>query len=117
MKHFAGRTAVITGAGSGFGLELSRMLRGQNDGNNAIVTINVGQGGVDRQVGLLPQVLLQEAQQQPELGVAGALADGAVEGEVFGDAVAALGEASQSIATVVGTIVQSQPGCRSKPWE
>jgi peptide chain release factor 2 len=31
------------------GLELSRMLRGQNDGNNAIVTINVGQGGADAQ--------------------------------------------------------------------
>lgn len=30
-------------------LELSRMLRGQNDGNNAIVTINVGQGGADAQ--------------------------------------------------------------------
>lgn len=31
------------------GLELQRMLRGQNDGNNAIVTINVGQGGADAQ--------------------------------------------------------------------
>ena len=26
MKRLAGRTAVITGAGSGFGLELSRLL-------------------------------------------------------------------------------------------
>jgi peptide chain release factor 2 len=30
-------------------LELRRMLRGPNDGNNAIVTINVGQGGSDAQ--------------------------------------------------------------------
>jgi len=29
MKRLAGRTAVITGAGSGFGLELSRLLAGQ----------------------------------------------------------------------------------------
>ncbi len=31
------------------GLELQRMLRGPNDGNDAIVTINVGQGGADAQ--------------------------------------------------------------------
>ncbi|HEY4223630.1 MAG TPA: peptide chain release factor 2 [Myxococcota bacterium] len=31
------------------GLELQRMLRGKNDGNDAIVTINVGQGGADAQ--------------------------------------------------------------------
>jgi len=31
------------------GLELQRMLRGPNDGNNAIITINVGQGGSDAQ--------------------------------------------------------------------
>jgi peptide chain release factor 2 len=31
------------------GLELQRMLRGPNDGNNAIITINVGQGGADAQ--------------------------------------------------------------------
>jgi peptide chain release factor 2 len=30
-------------------LELQRMLRGPNDGNNAIITINVGQGGADAQ--------------------------------------------------------------------
>jgi peptide chain release factor 2 len=30
-------------------LELRRMLRGPNDGNDAIVTINVGQGGADAQ--------------------------------------------------------------------
>ncbi len=30
-------------------LELRRMLRGKNDGNNAIVGINVGQGGADAQ--------------------------------------------------------------------
>ena len=29
MKRLAGRAAVITGAGSGFGLELSRLLAGQ----------------------------------------------------------------------------------------
>ena len=37
------------------------------------------------------QVLLEEAEQQPELRIAGRLADHAVEGQVFGDAVAALG--------------------------
>ncbi|OGQ16832.1 MAG: peptide chain release factor 2 [Deltaproteobacteria bacterium RBG_16_71_12] len=31
------------------GLELRRMLRGKNDGNNAILGINVGQGGADAQ--------------------------------------------------------------------
>jgi peptide chain release factor 2 len=31
------------------GLELQRMLRGKNDGNDAIITINVGQGGADAQ--------------------------------------------------------------------
>ena len=45
MKHFKGRTAVITGAGSGFGLELARI--GAREGMN-LVLADVQQDALDR---------------------------------------------------------------------
>ncbi|MEO7151477.1 MAG: SDR family NAD(P)-dependent oxidoreductase, partial [Burkholderiaceae bacterium] len=45
MKHLKGRTAVITGAGSGFGLELARIAA--REGMN-LVLADVQQDALDR---------------------------------------------------------------------
>src|SRR5262245_42679277 len=58
MKSFTGRTAVITGAASGFGLEVSRIAAGKG---MAIVMADIQQGALDRAAAeisaLGPQVL------------------------------------------------------------